>query len=324
MIVITGAAGFIGSHLLTAIATRTDEQVAVIEDLRSSADRIQTMPGGGAVAAVCDISGTDALLRRHANDITAVFHLGAISSTTCADIGLLRFINTGHTLILADWCAEHDVDFIYASSASTYGDGNLGFVDTDDLSYLERLKPLNPYAQSKQHADWTMARRKDSGAALPPHWYGLKFFNVYGPGEDHKGPMASVLSQMVAAAMRGGPMRLFRDGQQRRDWIWVGDAVDIMLHLWRTKPASGLYNVGSASAVSFREAARAVREAGLPGDVEWIEMPSTIAGKYQSYTCAHIAKLRRSGFTRPMLSVDQGIRRLVAATTDPRIARAAT
>ncbi len=246
-----------------------------------------------------------------------VFHLGAISETTATDGDLVWATNVELPLLLWHWCAQHRVRLVYASSAATYGDGSAGF--EDDITALSGLRPLNLYGWSKHAFDLQVARLLASGRLRPPQWAGLKFFNVYGPNEYHKGKMVSVVKVKFDEVAAGRAPRLFRsdradvaDGEQRRDFIWVGDVVDVMLWLLDTPDANGLFNLGTGRARSYRDLARAVcAAAAAPDQVEFIDMPASLRGQYQSFTEAPMHRLRAAGYAAPFTPLEEGVRRYV-------------
>jgi ADP-L-glycero-D-manno-heptose 6-epimerase len=213
-------------------------------------------------------------------------------------------------------CARTGIPYVYASSAATYGDGAQGFIDRFDEAYLSQLRPLNPYGWSKHLFDRWVAREIEKGAEKPPRWAGLKFFNVYGPNEYHKGGQRSVAVQLYEQICSRGFVRLFKsdnpdyaDGEQQRDFVWVGDCVNVAL--WALQEASArsdLYNVGSGRARSFMDKARIIfAEMNREQKVEFIDLPESLCGKYQYYTCADTEKLRAAGFAIPMTSLEDGL-----------------
>jgi ADP-L-glycero-D-manno-heptose 6-epimerase len=217
------------------------------------------------------------------------------------------------------WCAEREVRLVYASSAATYGNGSNGFDDDGSAIALEKLKPLNLYAWTKHAFDLAVARRLAVLRERPPQWAGLKFFNVYGPNEYHKGDMISVVKVKYDEVAAGGPARLFRsdapglsDGQQARDFIWVGDTVDVMLWLYDNSDVSGMFNVGTGQARTYLDLAHAVCDAaGKPRAVEFIDMPPALRGHYQSFTQAKMDRLRAAGYKGQFTPLEEGIRRYV-------------
>jgi ADP-L-glycero-D-manno-heptose 6-epimerase len=249
--------------------------------------------------------------------VEMVFHLGAISSTTAADGDLVWSTNVELSLLLWRWCAERGVRFVYASSAATYGDGSQGF--DDGIEGIFRLAPLNLYGWSKHAFDLQVARMVAGGGRQPPQWAGLKFFNVYGPNEYHKGHMVSVVKVKHDEILAGQAPRLFRsdrpdlaDGAQTRDFIWVGDVVDVLLWLLDTPGVSGLFNLGTGTARSYRDLARAVCvAAGVADRVAFIDMPETLRGQYQSFTEARMERLRQAGYAGQFTPLEAGIERYV-------------
>ncbi|MBX6323973.1 MAG: ADP-glyceromanno-heptose 6-epimerase [Rhodospirillaceae bacterium] len=309
---ITGGAGFIGSNLVAALAER-GEEVAVCDRLGAD-ERWRNI----AKHEVADLVAPDALpswLRRHDERVAVVVHLGALSSTTETDVDRFVEQNIRPTLALWEWCAAARRPFLYASSAATYGDGSAGFEDDASPAALARLRPLNAYGWSKHFVDRRIARLLAQGAPAPPQWVGLKFFNVYGPNEYHKGPMMSVAAQNHARVHAGEPMRLFRshrpdypDGGQRRDFIYVRDCVDVMLWLIANPQVSGLFNLGTGRAATFNELAEALFAAvGRRPDIEYIDMPEAIRPRYQYHTEAAMGRLRAAGYKRPFTPLAEGI-----------------
>ncbi len=313
MILITGGAGFIGSNLHAALDARGVETV-VVDRLRSEGKwrNLAAHPPAHIVSP----DDLDAFLASHP-PIEMVFHLGAISATTAVDGDLVWSSNVALSMRLWHWCAMRGVRFVYASSAATYGDGGQGF--EDGLDGLERLRPLNLYGWSKHAFDLQVRRMLAKGGPKPPQWAGLKFFNVYGPNEYHKGSMISVVKVKHDDIVEGRAPRLFRsdqpglpDGAQRRDFIWVDDIVGVLLWLMDTPGASGLFNLGTGRARTYRELASAVCEAaGVADQVEFIDMPAKLRGAYQSFTEAPMERLRDAGYGGQFTPLEEGIRRYV-------------
>jgi ADP-L-glycero-D-manno-heptose 6-epimerase len=312
MYVVTGGAGFIGSNLVAALAARGREVVVV--DWLQQDERWRNL----AKHEVADVIPPEALpgwLERHGAKLEALLHLGANSATTEANVDLIVRQNIRATLDLLEWCTRHAKRFIYASSAATYGDGSGGFDDDPSAAALARLRPLNAYGWSKHLVDRRIARLRGDGGALPPQCTGLKFFNVYGPNEYHKGAMRSVVARSFAGVQRGEPMRLFRsqraeyaDGGQLRDFIYVRDCVDVMLWLLDNPQVSGLYNLGTGVARSWLELARALFSASSrPEAIEFIDMPPLLADKYQYYTEARVERLRAAGYAKPFTTLEAGV-----------------
>jgi ADP-L-glycero-D-manno-heptose 6-epimerase len=275
-VVVTGSAGFIGSHVAAALRSRGDEVVGV--DPR----------------AATPITFEDAVA---SGNVERVIHLGAISSTLEGDDERLRRVNVELPKRIWRWCAAEGVPLVYASSAAVYGAGAVGF-DED-----APCEPLNGYARSKHAFDaWALAQD-----VAPPRWAGCRYFNVYGPGEAHKGAMASFVSKTLEDVAAGRPTRLFRWGRQLRDFVWVGDVVDATLWLSEAD-VRGVFNVGTGRAATFEHVVSATwRSEGLEPRIEWIEMPPDLRDRYQSYTRADIRKLRAAGYGRAFLDPERGI-----------------
>jgi ADP-L-glycero-D-manno-heptose 6-epimerase len=244
-----------------------------------------------------------------------VLHLGAISATTATDGDLVAATNFTLPLWLWAACAERGVPFIYASSAATYGDGAQGFEDDMAPEALAALRPLNLYGWSKLAFDRRVADMLARGTPSPPQWAGLRFFNVYGPNEYHKGRMASVVFHKFQEVRAGGPARLFRsdragiaDGEQMRDFVHVQDCVAVMLWLLDNPGVNGMFNVGSGRARSFLDLVRAMFGAmGEEERIEFVDMPGDLRGKYQYFTEAPLARLRAAGYDRPMTGLEDGV-----------------
>jgi ADP-L-glycero-D-manno-heptose 6-epimerase len=313
MIVVTGGAGFIGSNLHAALVARGLETI-VVDRLRAAGKwrNLAAHPP----ARLLPPEGLDAFLATHP-PIEAIFHLGAISETTATDGDLVWATNVELSLRLWHWCADRGGRLIYASSAATYGGGALGF--EDDPALLPRLRPLNLYGWSKHAFDLEVARLRASGARGPAQCVGLKFFNVYGPNEYHKGRMVSVVKVKHDEIRAGQAPRLFRsdrpdlaDGAQARDFIWVDDVVDVLLWLLDNRQVNGLFNLGTGTARSYLDLAHAVCDASLtPRAVEFIDMPQALRGQYQNFTEAPMARLRAAGYGGTFTRLEDGVRRYV-------------
>jgi ADP-L-glycero-D-manno-heptose 6-epimerase len=313
MILVTGGAGFIGSILHAALARRDVESV-VVDRLGGDGKwrNLASHPPGQIIRP----DALDAFLATRP-PVETVFHLGAISETTATDGDLVWDTNVALSWRLWQWCAANGARFVYASSASTYGDGAAGF--DDDPALLRSLRPLNLYGWTKHAFDLRVAAALAAGEAAPPQWAGLKFFNVYGPNEYHKGKMISVVKVKHDEVAAGQPARLFRsdraglaDGAQRRDFIWVGDVVDVMLWLLDRPAVSGLFNLGTGTARSYLDLAHAVCDAaGRPRSVEFIGMPPALHGQYQSFTEARMDRLRAAGYAGQFTPLEEGVRRYV-------------
>ncbi len=309
MILVTGGAGFIGSNLVAALTARGEE--VVVLDWLGSGEKWRNLDDA-ILAGLLPPDSVDAAL---ALKPRAVMHLGAISATTVTDGDLVAASNLTLSLKLWDWCAAQGVPFIFASSAATYGHGDEGFADEETPEGLARLRPLNLYGWSKHAFDRRVAQMLQLGRPRPPQWAGLKFFNVYGPREGHKGRMASVALHKYREILTGQPARLFAsdrggiaDGMQSRDFVSVADCVRVMLWLLDNPGTSGLFNCGSGHARSFLDLTRAVFAAlSLPERVEFMPMPEDLRGKYQYFTEAPMSKLRQAGYPHPPTSLEDGV-----------------
>lgn len=313
MIVVTGGAGFIGSNLMAALEARGMTELVVCDRLGRE-DKWRNIAKRELAAIVPPEQLLD-FLDAYAKDIACVFHMGAISATTERDADLIVRENFTLSLALWHWCARQGVRLIYASSAATFGDGAQGFDDDGSIPALARLRPLNAYGWSKHLFDRRVARLIAAGKPAPPQWAGLKFFNVYGPNEAHKGTMKSVVAHIYPRAVAGEPARLFRshrsdyaDGGQLRDFIWVGDCVEVMLWLHDSPGVSGLFNVGTGTARSFADLASAVyRALGREPLIEFVDTPPEIRDKYQYFTQAKMDRLRAAGFGRQFTPLEAGV-----------------
>jgi len=317
MIVVTGGAGFIGSNLVAALEARGASDLVVC-DRDDAGDGLRTI-AKRRLHAVIPPQDLLAWLKRHQGRVTTVFHLGATSSTMVTDASLFARNNYRLSLDLWRLCAAQDIRLIYASSAATYGDGALGFDDDASSDALARLKPLNPYGRSKHLFDKRVTLMLSRGAPKPKQWAGLKFFNVFGPNEYHKGNQRSVVATAYPAAAAGDAIKLFKsydarypDGGQMRDFIWVDDCVDVMLWLLDNEHVSGLFNVGTGKARTFDDLANAIFAAlDLSPRITYIEMPEAIRTRYQYFTEARMTRLRNAGYDRPFTSLEAGVARYV-------------
>lgn len=327
MHVVTGGAGFIGSNIAAALET-AGVDVVICDRLGSDDTKWRNI----AKRRLYDIVTPHALIEFLAHPpgpVEGIVHMGAISTTTETDVDAVIKTNLRLSIDLWRHCSERAIPFVYASSAATYGDGRCGFEDRSDEDYLSRLRPMSPYAWSKHLFDRWVSRAVDTGAPAPRRWAGLKFFNVYGPNERHKGDQRSVAVQLYAQIRESGRARLFRsehpgypDGGQLRDFVWVGDCVDAALWaLLDPSASSGLYNVGSGEARSFLDVATVLfDEMGGKPDVEFIDLPANLRGKYQYYTRSKMDKIRDAGFAGPSTSLEIGLKRYVRdylETDDP-------
>jgi ADP-L-glycero-D-manno-heptose 6-epimerase len=305
--IVTGAAGFIGSNLVAALNTRGDSDILAVDELGTD-DKWKNLVG----LDFQDYWEKDDFLFALRNDsigkVDTVFHLGANSSTTEKNASHLAENNYRFTRELCEWCMHHDVRFIYASSAATYGDGSLGYSDSDDVT--PTLKPLNMYGYSKQMFDvWALRH------GLFDRIAGLKYFNVYGPREDHKGDMRSVINKAYHQIRETGEVKLFKsykpeykDGEQVRDFLYVNDAVAATLFFYERSDVCGLFNCGTGKARTWNDLVKATFKAmGVPPKITYIDMPETLRAKYQYRTEADMTKLRDAGYTDPFTSLEDGV-----------------
>ena len=324
MLLVTGGAGFIGSNVVAALneAGRTD---VVVNDVLGTDQKWRNL----AKRRLADVVGSGDLSRwLDGRKLDAVIHMGAISDTTARDADLVVENNFRTSLKLLDWCTAAKVPFIYASSAATYGNGEHGFSDDWTPEALQELRPLNLYGWSKHLFDLALVDRFIKKEKLPPQWAGLKFFNVFGPNEYHKGEMMSLVAKRFEDAKAGRTVRLFKshkpgidDGDQRRDFIYVDDAVAVVRWLMETPNVSGIFNVGTGQARSFRDLiASLFRSLGREPAIEYIDMPESIRGQYQYFTEAKVNNLRRAGYNAGFTSIEDGVKRYVTQflnTADP-------
>ncbi len=312
MILVTGGSGFIGSNLHAAL-TADGQEVIITDWLGHEGQKWRNLyyhPPAMLIAP----ERLDEFLA-HDTRITTIVHLGAISETTASDADLVWQTNVTLSQKLWTWCAERRARFIYASSASTYGNGAAGFDDDMSLPALQKLRPLNLYGWSKHAFDLWVARQLADHAPSPPNWAGVKFFNVFGPNEYHKGKMISVVKVKHDEVMAGGPARLFKsdqpdlaDGEQKRDFIYIDDVIAGLKFLISAQNVAGIFNLGTGTARSYADLALAVCQAnGLPERIEFIDMPQALRGQYQSFTQAPMARLRALGFNHQFMTLEEGV-----------------
>ena len=313
-VLVTGGAGFIGSNLVARLIEDGRWDVAVC-------DRLRTAELGKwrniAKHPVADLVAPEALfpwLDAHAGELEAIVHMAAISSTTEPDVDLIAHTNFSLSRDLWRWCEAKGVRLIYASSAATYGDGAQGFSDAGDVASLKQLRPLNAYGWSKALFDIFARTQADNGRA-PPQWVGLKFFNVYGPNEYHKGSMKSVVAQIWPKLRAGEAISLFKShrediphGGQQRDFVYVRDAEDLVLWLLDHREVNGIYNLGAGEARTFRDLAEAAfRAVGFAPRIDYVDMPVAIRAAYQYRTQAEMGRLRAAGFDQPLTRLEHGV-----------------
>jgi ADP-L-glycero-D-manno-heptose 6-epimerase len=320
MLLVTGGAGFIGSNVVAALNDAGRSDVTVCDFLghdgkwRNLAKRqlADILPPAGLM---------DWLEGRR---LDAVIHLGAISETTATDADLVIETNFRLSMRLLDWCTANATRFVYASSAATYGDGAQGFSDHQSMDALKMLRPMNLYGWSKHLFDMAVAKRAAKGDKLPPQWAGLKFFNVFGPNEYHKGTMMSVLARRFDDVKAGRPVQLFKshreaiaDGDQRRDFIYVDDAVRVVMWLLATPSVSGLFNVGTGTARSFKDLILAAYTAlAARPNIEYVDMPEAIRGSYQYFTQSDVDRLRGAGYNGGFTALEDAVETYVKGFLD--------
>ncbi len=311
MIIVTGATGFIGSNIVADLNAAGRSDIILVDDLGTQGKwkniakrRFQDVVLPGELAGLLDkLTGGD-----------VVYHMGANSSTTAIDGDAILLGNFRTSTLLWEWCARTRTPLIYASSAATYGDGARGFDDDESPDALDGLRPLNLYGWSKHAFDKWAVARSVAGSA-PPQWCGLKFFNVYGPNETHKGDMRSLVAKNTAAVTAGQTIRLFkshrpdfRDGQQLRDFVYVKDCTKVMLWLAGRPKVSGLFNLGTGQARSFVDLVTAIGTAlGKPVDIEYVDMPESIRANYQYFTQAGMQKLKAAGYDATFYNLEDGV-----------------
>ncbi|MDD5507416.1 MAG: ADP-glyceromanno-heptose 6-epimerase [Bacteroidales bacterium] len=307
MIVVTGAAGFIGSCMVNKLNNKGHKELIVVDDFSRSLKNnninhktfLEQVPRDQFFG----------WLRDHRTDVQFIIHLGARTDTTESDKRIFQELNLDYSKSLWDLCSEFRIPLIYASSAATYGLGELGYDDAHEL--VPRLRPLNPYGESKNEFDkWVLLQKEK-----PPFWAGLKFFNVYGPNEYHKGRMASVIFHSYNQIISTGRTRLFRsnhpgykDGMQLRDFIYVKDVINVIHSMMNRRPDNGIYNLGTGKARTFIDLARAVfRAMNKEEKIDFIPLPDDIGSRYQYFTEARMDKLRNTGYDVGFYTLEEGI-----------------
>ncbi len=307
IIVVTGAAGFIGSCLAGLLNSRGYNNLILVDDF-SREDKTPNLEGRKWMARIERAVFFD-WLNENKPAIEFIFHIGARTDTTEFDYAVHQRLNVAYSQEVWQYCTVHTIPLVYASSAATYGDGALGYNDDHQLPFS--LQPLNPYGVSKNEFDKWALQQKLS----PPFWAGLKFFNVYGPNEYHKGRMASVIWHSFNQVKKDGLVKLFKshrpdfkDGQQLRDFVYVKDVLEVCYWLMDNKPASGLYNLGTGKARAFEDLVKATFAGlGKPANISFIDMPEDIRDKYQYFTEANMKKLREAGYIKPFYSLEEGV-----------------
>lgn len=308
MIVITGSAGFIASCLLTEVLATATEPVVIVDDFGIEAKKPNFT--GKKYSQLIHRDQLDQWFQHNGADVTQVYHLGARTDTTEMSVELFNALNLDYSKMVWVHCVKHNIPLVYASSAATYGEGEHGFDDNHEV--VAKLKPLNPYGESKNDFDKWVLKQDET----PPKWIALKFFNVYGPNEYHKSRMASVIFHTFHQIKKTGGMKLFKshrddykDGEQSRDFVYVKDVVNMTKFLMENDVESGIYNIGTGKARSFYDLASATFAAmGLEPNISFIDTPADIRDKYQYFTEANISKLRAQGYDQTTYSLEDGVK----------------
>jgi len=313
MIIVTGAAGFIGSCLVGKLNNKGIRDIVIVDDF-SRAEKSNNYTHK-AYREKVERKELFNWLPVHAKEVEFIFHIGARTDTTEVNMSVFEELNIGYSKNIWTFCTAHGIPLVYASSAATYGDGSLGYDDSHDL--VARLRPLNPYGVSKNEFDkWVLQQ-----VSTPPVWYGLKFFNVFGPNEYHKGRMASVVFHAFNQIRTSGKVRLFRShrpdyehGKQMRDFIYVKDVLEVLYFMYEHRQDPGIYNLGTGKARTFLDLVNSVFYAlDLEPEIEFIDTPADIRNKYQYFTEAKMDKLRQAGYSKPFRSLEDGITEYVQA-----------
>ena len=318
MYVVTGGAGFIGSNIVWALEELGLGKLIVCDRLNEGVKWRNI-----AKRNLWEIIAPEQLfefLEDNSSEIDAIIHMGAISSTTEKNVDLIVDTNFRFSIDIWKWCANNRVRLIFASSAATYGDGCNGFDDNESLQALSSLRPLNAYGWSKNLFDCRVVKMVEANEPSPPQWVGLKFFNVYGPNEYHKGRMRSVICQVFPNASDCAPSTLFKshhpdyeNGGQMRDFVWVGDCVDVITWLLKTPKVKGLFNCGTGQARSFFDLTKAVYDTlGQDVKIDYVDTPIEIRAKYQYFTEARMDRLKAAGYDQPFTTLEDGIEKYVS------------
>jgi len=311
MIVVTGAAGFIGSVMVGKLNNKGFTDIVPVDDFSREDKKLNL--ANKAIREKVERDVFFEWLKKNHGDVDFIFHLGARTDTTEFDMSVFDKLNLNYSKKMWTACVKYGIPLVYASSAATYGMGELGYDDRDEI--IPRLKPLNPYGESKNEFDKWVLKQENK----PVFWAGLKFFNVYGPNEYHKGRMASVIMHAFNQILETGKVKLFRshnkkyeDGMQLRDFIYVKDVVNVMYFLMSFRERSGIYNLGTGKARAFLDLATGTFNAmNLEPDIEFIDTPIDIRNKYQYFTEANMHKIRSVGYTTEFYSLEQGVEEYV-------------
>jgi ADP-L-glycero-D-manno-heptose 6-epimerase len=319
-IVVTGAAGFIGSCMVSYLNQQGYDNLILVDEFDDESKELNLLHK--IYTARIEREAFFDWLEKENPLISFVFHLGARTDTTEFDYSVHQHLNVDYSKDIWNYCLVNKVPMVYASSAATYGAGELGYEDAHEI--IEKLHPLNPYGVSKNEFDkWVLEQvstpiqgmQAETGAGAPPFWAGLKFFNVYGPNEYHKARMASVIFHAYNQIKQSGKVKLFRshkpeckDGEQLRDFIYVIDVIKVCYWLMQNKPASAIYNLGTGKARSFNDLVRSTYAGlGMQPQIEYIDIPEDIRDKYQYFTEATMDKLKAAGYTDEFYSLENGV-----------------
>jgi ADP-L-glycero-D-manno-heptose 6-epimerase len=311
MIVVTGAAGFIGSNLVGKLNAEGHSSIAVVD--KFNLIRKNKNLENKIIRKRIDRDDFAEWLNMHHREVEFIFHIGARTDTAEFDKSVFDKLNLGYTKGIWESCTGFNIPLVYASSAATYGMGEFGYEDSHEI--VNQLKPLNPYGESKNDFDKWALQQKTS----PPFWTGMKFFNVYGPNEYHKDRMASVIFHSFHQIKQTGKMKLFRshrpdvkDGEQKRDFIYVKDVTDVLYFIYKSRPSSGLYNLGTGKARTFIDLTKATfRAMDLEPVIEFIDTPADIRDKYQYFTEARMDKIHNAGYSKPFHTLEKGVEEYV-------------
>ena len=305
MIILTGASGFIGSCMLKKLNDEGYKDIIIVDNFKKNKEK--NLLNKKFIKKI-DRDSFFITFKKF-NDIEFIIHVGAITNTFENNLDLLRKYNIEYSKKIWNICTKYNIPLIYISSAATYGDGKFGY--SDNIEIINSLKPLNPYGDSKNIFDkWVIKQDK-----TPPFWYGLKFFNVFGPNEYHKNKMASVIYHSYNQIKNNNKIKLFKsynsnykDGEQLRDFIYVKDVIDIMYYIFNNKPVSDIYNVGTGESRTFIDLSKSIfKSLNLNDDIEFIDIPNEIKEKYQYYTKADISKLRNIGYDKELTTLEIAI-----------------
>lgn len=318
MIIVTGAAGFIGSCLVSKLNSEGHNNIVAVDDFTKT-EKSKNLEGKKLKAKI-DRNHFFSWFIENSEQIEFVYHIGARTDTTEFNKEVFNELNLRYSINLFTLCIQYEIPIVYASSAATYGLGELGY--KDDHEIVNDLKPLNPYGESKNDFDkWVLQKFEK-----PPFWAGMKFFNVYGPNEYHKGRMASVIFHSHRQIKETGKVKLFKshkpefkDGEQLRDFIYVKDVVNVLYYMMKSHPESGLYNLGTGKARSFKDLATSTFNAlNIQANIEFIDTPEDIRDKYQYFTEADMQKLINSGYKNQFTSLEEGVKDYVVNYLEPR------